>query len=103
MISYNSLWILIFVNLFSVGLTSLLFLKNRNFLIVLLSLELMFFSLGIGFIYYATLFVDFKGYIYALILLAVSAGESAVGLSLVMLMHRTRGTIQLNEFSTVKY
>ena len=63
----------------------------------------MFFSIGVGFIFYATLFLDFKGYIYALILLAVSAAESAVGLSLIMLMHRTRGTIQLNEFGAVKY
>ena len=101
--TYNSLWILVFVNLFSVGLTSLLFLRNRNFLIVLLSLELMFFSLGVAFIFYSTVFVDFKGYIYALVLLAVSAGESAVGLSLVMLMYKTRGTIQLNEFGIVKY
>jgi NADH-quinone oxidoreductase subunit K len=83
--------------------TSLLFLKNRNILICLLSLELLFFSLGIGFIAYSAFSLNYEGCIYAAVLLAVSAGESAVGLSLVMLMYKTSGTIQLNEFSTVKY
>lgn len=99
----NSTWILIFSVLFSTGLTSLLFLKNRNLLICLLSLELMFFSLGVAFVVYSAFSLNFDGCIYAIVLLAVTAGESAVGLSLIMLMHKTSGTIQLNEFSTVKY
>lgn len=72
-------------------------------LICLLSLEMLFFSLGIGFTAYAFFSLNFDGYIYAIVLLAVSAGETAVGLSIIMLMFKTSGTIQLNEFSTVKY
>jgi NADH-quinone oxidoreductase subunit K len=68
-----------------------------------MAFELMFFAVGVGFIYYSWLFSDFKGYVYAIVLLAVAASEAAVGLSLVMLMHKTQGTIQLNEFTIVKH
>jgi NADH-quinone oxidoreductase subunit K len=68
-----------------------------------MAFELMFFALGIGFIYYATLFLDFKGYIYAIVLLALAASEAAVGLSLVILMFKSRGSINLNEFTIIKF
>ena len=68
-----------------------------------MSLELMFFSIGLGFIYFSWVFCDFKGYIYALILLALAAAEAAVGLSITMLAFKRMGSINLKEFVNVKF
>jgi NADH:ubiquinone oxidoreductase subunit K len=91
----HSLWPLLYNLLFISGLTTLLLSRNRSFLIILLAFELMFFAVGVGFIYYATQFFDFKGYIYAVMLLVIAAAE--------MLMFKSAGTINLKEFSSVKH
>lgn len=97
------IWILIFLSLFSTGLVSLVFLKGRNLLVVLMSFELMFFSVGLAFIYFSLLSFDFKGFVYAIVLLAVAAGEAAVGLSITMLVFKKNGSIKVNDFNRVKY
>jgi NADH-quinone oxidoreductase subunit K len=99
----HSLWPLLYNLLFISGLTTLLLSRNRSFLIILLAFELMFFAVGVGFIYYATQFFDFKGYIYAVMLLVIAAAEASIGLALVMLMFKSAGTINLKEFSSVKH
>ena len=63
----------------------------------------MFFSVGLAFIFYSVLLFDFKGFIYALVLLAVAAGESAVGLAIIMMVFKRNGTIKINAFNVVKY
>ena len=101
--SMASFWVLIFITLFSAGLVSFFFLRKKNLLIVLMSFELMFFAVGVAFIYYSIISFDFKGLIYALVLLSVAAGEAAVGLAIIMMLFKRTGSIKVNDFRYVKF
>jgi NADH-quinone oxidoreductase subunit K len=71
-------------------------------LVLLMAIELMFLGLGLGFVGHGTVSVDPSGQVYALFLLAVSAAESAVGLGLIIAAFKTRGHINVSDFSGLK-
>jgi NADH-quinone oxidoreductase subunit K len=76
---------LFFISLifFLVGLVGLICLQ-RNLLIILLCLELIIISCAVNFIFISKFFNDPKGQVFALLLFAVSAGETAIGLGLLI-------------------
>jgi NADH:ubiquinone oxidoreductase subunit K len=77
--------------------------KNKNLLVTLMSIELMLLGIGFGFIGYSVVFIDSSGQIMALILLMISAAESAVGLSLIIAVFKVKGGIILSGLNTLKH
>src|SRR5258707_550433 len=92
-IFFNSLGLFVHINLFSAGFVGTALSKNKNLLVVLMSIELMFLGLGLGFAAHGTTGIDPSGQVFALLLLGVSAAESAVGLGLIVAAFKTRGHI----------
>ena len=45
---------------------------------------------------------DYRGQVYALCFLAITAAETAIGLGILILLYRTKGEIVFDEFSTLK-
>lgn len=97
------IWIFLFVCSISAGFTGIILNKNRNLLILLMFLEVLYFGIGFGFLGFSYLMLDFKGQIIAITLLSLSAAESAVGLSLVVTSHKKLNTTDCNKFNNVKY
>lgn len=60
--------------------------NNRNYLIIILSFELILISISYLFIYYSLSFDDIIGIIYTILLLVIGAAETAIGLTLIMLL-----------------
>jgi len=89
------------VVVFMVGLWGLL-VSRSNFLITLMSIEIMIFSVNINLIAFSVYFDDLSGQIFALFILGVAAAESALGLAIVVSYYRLRGLIALDALSSLK-
>jgi NADH-quinone oxidoreductase subunit K len=87
------------VFLFFIGVSGIL-LNRRSVLVVLMCVELILLSVNLNFILFSIYLDDFYGQIFSLFILTVAAGESAIGLAILIIYFRIRGTILL-EFNTV--
>ena len=65
-------------------------------------IELMLLSLNLNFIIFSVYLDDLYGQIFSLFILTVAAGESAIGLAIIILYYRVRGSISMNLLSLIK-
>ena len=84
------LYLLLLIN---IGFLNLIFNYN-NFIILLISFEMILFSIGLLFIIFSNNFGSFEGYIYSLVLLCIASCESVMGLSLLVRLYRLKGNIK---------
>jgi len=80
--------------LFLVGVLGMI-LQRRSILVVLMSIELMLLAVNLNFIVYSNYLDDIVGQVFALLILTVAAAESAVGLAILVVYYRVRGTIAM--------
>lgn len=87
--------------LFLIGVTGIL-INRKNVLIVLMCIEIMLLSVNLNFLVSSLYMGDFVGQIFSLFILTVAAGESAIGLAILILYNRIRNRISINEITTLK-
>lgn len=87
--------------LFLIGMFGL-FLNQKNILIMLMSLEIMFLSLSFNLILSSVYLDDIAGQIFALLVLTVTAAESSIGLAILVVYYRIRSTITVELMSLTK-
>jgi NADH-quinone oxidoreductase subunit K len=98
-VSTAALVILGFI-LFCLGLFGVL--ARRNFIVVLLSIELIFAAAGINFIAFSALWHNLTGQVFTVFLIAVAAGEAAIGLGLLIALYRIKHTANVDEAHELK-
>lgn len=81
--------------LFFIGLTGII-LARRNIIVVLMSVELILLAVNLNFIVFSVFLDDLMGQIFALFILTVAAAESAIGLAILVVYFRVRGTISMD-------
>nr|YP_009475794.1 NADH dehydrogenase subunit 4L [Teleaulax amphioxeia]AVK94056.1 NADH dehydrogenase subunit 4L [Teleaulax amphioxeia] len=86
--------------LFLLGLSGI-FLNRKNIIILLMSIELMLLSINFNFIIFSVL-DDILGQLFALLVLTVAAAESAIGLAILVIYYRVRGTIAIEFIDLMK-
>ncbi len=89
------------VLLFCAGLWGLVVVRT-NFIIILLSLELILFSINMNFLIYSVYLNDLGGSIFSIIILTVAAAESAIGLAILVVYYRLRGVISVDLITALK-
>ena len=87
---------------FLVGLSGMV-LNRRNILIILMSIELALLGLNLNFILFSIYFDDAYGQLFSLFILTVAAAESAIGLAIIIIYYRLRGSILIDQLSVLKY
>jgi NADH-quinone oxidoreductase subunit K len=87
--------------LFLVGLSGI-FLNRKNILILLMSIELMLLAINFNFIIFSVFLDDILGQIFALLIITVAAAESAIGLAILVVYYRIRGTIAIEFINLMK-
>jgi NADH-quinone oxidoreductase subunit K len=87
--------------LFFIGLFGLI-LNKQNILIVLMCIELLLLSLNLNFITFSIYLDDLYGQLFSFFVLTVAAAESAVGLAIIILYYRIRGSILTNQKAALK-
>ncbi len=86
--------------LFCLGLFGVL--ARRNFIVILLSIELIFAGAGINFITFSHHWHNLVGQVFTIFLIAVAAGEAAVGLGLLVALYRLKHTVNVDEARELK-
>ena len=79
-----------------------LFLNQKNILIMLMSLEMMFLSVSFNLIFLSIYLDDIIGQIFALLILTVAAAESSIGLAILVVYYRIRSVITVELMSLTK-
>lgn len=87
--------------LFVVGVWGI-FLNRKNILIMVMSIELMLLAVNVLFLFFSVFFDDIFGQMIALFILTVAAGESAIGLALLVIYYRVRGNIAVEFINLIK-
>lgn len=86
--------------LFCLGIFGVL--ARRNFIVVLLSIELIFAGAGLNFVAFSNLWQNLTGQVFTIFLIAVAAGEAAVGLGLLIALFRVKHTANVDEARELK-
>jgi NADH-quinone oxidoreductase subunit K len=87
--------------LFLLGIWGI-FLNRKNILIMLMSIELMLLAVNLNFLFFSVYLDDFLGQLFALFVLTVAAAESAIGLALLVVYYRVRGSISVEFIHLMK-
>ncbi len=87
--------------LFTLGIMGI-FLNRRNVIIILMSIELMLLAVNINLVAFSASLNDLVGQIFALFVLTVAAAEAAIGLAILVVYFRNRGTIEVADVSLMK-
>ena len=87
--------------LFTLGVFGI-FLNRKNVIIILMSIELMLLAVNINFIAFSVFLNDMVGQVFAMIVLTVAAAEAAIGLAILVVYFRNRGSIAVEDVNVMK-
>src|SRR2546423_10087559 len=87
--------------LFTLGVFGI-FLNRRNIIIIMMSIELILLAVNINFVAFSAQLNDLAGQVFALIVLTVAAAEAAIGLAILVIYFRNRGTIAVEDVNMMK-
>ena len=87
--------------LFVMGVLGI-FLNRKNVIIILMAIELILLSVNINLVAFSAFFFFFLGQVFAMFVLTVAAGEAAIGLAILVIYFRGRGTIAVDDVNRMK-
>jgi len=87
--------------LFVLGIVGI-FLNRKNVIIILMSVELMLLAVNINFVAFSSFLGDLVGQVFAMFVLTVAAAEAAIGLAILVIYFRGRGTIAVEDINQMK-
>ena len=87
--------------LFSLGIFGI-FLNRKNVIIILMSIELMLLAVNINLVAFSVYLNDLVGQVFAMFVLTVAAAEAAIGLAILVVYFRNRGSIAVEDISQMK-
>src|SRR6202050_4449475 len=79
-----------------------IFLNRKNVIIILMSIELILLAVNLNLVAFSAVHNDLAGQVLAMLVLTVAAAESAIGLAIVVVYFRNRGSIQVEDVSLMK-
>ncbi len=87
--------------LFTLGIFGI-FLNRKNVIIIMMSIELMLLAVNINLVAFSTHLHDLVGQVFALFVLTVAAAEAAIGLAILVVYFRNRGSIAVEDINLMK-
>jgi NADH-quinone oxidoreductase subunit K len=87
--------------LFTLGILGI-FVNRKNVIVILMSVELMLLAVNINLVAFSTHLGDLAGQVFSLLILTVAAGEAAIGLAILVIYFRNRGTIAVEDINLMK-
>jgi len=87
--------------LFTLGVLGI-FVNRKNVIVILMSIELILLSVNINFVAFSSFLNDIVGQVFALLVLTVAAAEAAIGLAILVVYFRNRGTIAVEDINMMK-
>jgi len=87
--------------LFSLGVWGVL--RNRNALIIFMCIELMLNAVNLTLMAFSSYLKDYSGQVFVFLVMAVAAGEVAVGLAIILAIFRYKENINVDDFNVMKW
>ena len=87
--------------LFTLGVFGI-FLNRKNVIIILMSVELMLLAVNLNMVAFSSALGDLVGQVFTMFVLTVAAAEAAIGLAIVVIYFRNRGSIQVEDVNLMK-
>ncbi|HCK33437.1 MAG: NADH-quinone oxidoreductase subunit NuoK [Micavibrio sp.] len=87
--------------LFTLGVFGI-FLNRKNVIVILMSIELMLLAVNINFVAFSSFLGDISGQIFTMFILTVAAAEAAIGLAILVVFFRNKGSIAVEDISDLK-
>ena len=87
--------------LFTIGVFGI-FLNRKNIIIILMSVELILLAVNLNLVAFSAALGDLVGQIFAMFVLTVAAAEASIGLAIVVVYFRNRGSIQVEDVNLMK-
>ena len=87
--------------LFTLGIFGI-FLNRKNVIVILMSVELMLLAVNINLVAFSFYLQDLTGQVFALFVLTVAAAEAAIGLAIIVVYFRNRGSIDVDQINMMK-
>ena len=88
--------------LFTLGILGI-FINRKNVIVILMSIELILLGVNINFVAFSTYLGDIVGQVFALLVLTVAAAEAAIGLAILVVYFRNRGSIAVDDINLVAF
>ena len=87
--------------LFTLGCAGI-FLNRKNLIVILMAIELILLSVNINLVAFSSFLGDLVGQVFSMFVLTVAAGEAAIGLAILVIYYRGRGTIATDDVNRMK-
>lgn len=87
--------------IFTIGIFGI-FLNRKNIIIILMSIELMLLAVNINLVAFSSFLSNLDGQVFAMFILTVAAAEAAIGLAILMIYFRNRGSIYVDDVNVMK-
>lgn len=79
-----------------------IFLNRKNIIVILMCVELILLAVNINFVAFSVSLSDMAGQIFTMFILTVAAAEAAIGLAILVVYFRNRGTIAVEHMNQMK-
>ena len=79
-----------------------IFVNRKNVIVILMSIELILLSVNVNLVAFSVYLQNITGQIFALFILTVAAAEAAIGLAILVVFFRNRGSIQVEDINSMK-
>ena len=87
--------------LFTIGVFGI-FVNRKNVIVILMSVELILLAVNINLVAFSAFLGDLVGQVFSMFVLTVAAGEAAIGLAILVIYFRARGTIAVDDVNRMK-
>ena len=94
-------YVLLATVLFVIGVCGI-FLNRKNIITILMSIELMLLAVNINLVAFSVYLGDLVGQVFALLVLTVAAAEAAIGLAILVIYFRNRGSINVDDIREMR-
>ena len=87
--------------IFTIGIVGI-FLNRKNIIIILMSIELMLLAVNINLVSFSIYLQNIVGQVFSIFILTVAAAEAAVGLAIIVIYFKNKGSIDVEQISSLK-
>ncbi len=87
--------------LFTLGVLGI-FMNRKNLIVILMAIELILLGVNLNLVAFSSALGDLVGQVFAMFVLTVAAGEAAIGLAILVIYFRGRGTISVEDVNRMK-
>ena len=87
--------------LFTIGIFGI-FINRKNVIVILMSIELILLAVNINLVAFSAFLGDLVGQVFALFVLTVAAAEASIGLAILVVFYRNRGSIAVEDINVMR-